>query len=184
MTSKRKYNWQLSRSGAADLLRRLADTLEEGLEEVSSYDISLTELSKVKIKIDLGREDVLEVKFTGKEAGSRRREDGDGVVAERIEAQASSGDYPGLKKRMQESFTAMRAALGRGEMPSREIVSAFLADSELMMSFHGAEEKAYPIYEELCVRLRAAVDAGSLDEATAAVDELGRFKKECHSKYK
>ncbi len=183
MTSKRKYRWQLSRSGAADLLRRLADTLEEGRDDVGACDISLAGLSKFKIKIDLRREDILNVKFTGREAGERRCEGG-GDAGTQVETEEGGEDYPGLKKRMQTAFTAMRDALARGEMPSPEIVSAYLLDSERMQTFRGAEEEAYPAYAALCARLREAVDAGSLERASAVMADLGRFKKECHARFK
>ena len=53
MAMKLKHNWQLSRAEAAALLRKLADTLEDESDDLGEYGISLAELVKFKIKVDL-----------------------------------------------------------------------------------------------------------------------------------
>lgn len=177
MAPKRKHNWQLSRSEAADLLRKLADTLEDGSDSVEPYGISLAELIKFKIKIDVGVDDALEVKFTGKgpKVCGTDHSCGSGVVSE---------SYSSLKKRMQVYFKAMRDSVAKAEMPSREIVAVFLSDSEKMVSFHGYGDEFYPAYAALCVRLRDAFDAENLAETVAVVAELGQARKSCHERYK
>jgi len=177
MAPKHKHNWKLSRAEAADLLRKLADTLEKESDDLGEYGISLAELVKFKIKVDLGQDDTLEVKFTGK--GSKVCEAGDpcgsGVVGE---------SYTKLKKRMQIYFKAMRESVAKAEMPSREIVSVFLLDSEKMISYHGYGDEFYPAYAGLCARLRTACDDENLAETAAVVEELIQAKKNCHDRYK
>lgn len=177
MATKLKHNWQLSRTEAAGLLRKLADTLEQESDDLGEYGISLAELVKFKIKVDLGQDDTLEVKFTGKGLKVCGAEDpcGSGIVCE---------SYSKLKKRMQVYFKAIRDSVTRAEMPSREIVSVFLSDSEKMMSFHGYGDEFYPAYAELCERLRAACDSESLADTAAVVEELSQSKKACHDRYK
>lgn len=177
MTMKLKHNWQLSRGEAAALLRKLADTLDNGSDDLDEYGISLAELVKFKIKVDLGQDDTLEVKFTGKGLKVCGVEDpcGSGVVCE---------SYSKLKKRMQVYFKAIRDSVGRAEMPSREIVSVFLSDSEKMMSFHGYGDEFYPDYAELCERLRAACDSENLAATAGVVEELIQARKSCHDRYK
>lgn len=177
MASKIKHNWQLSRSEAAKLLRNVADTLEEGSDEVAQFGIGLAELVKFKIKIDLSETDTLEVKFSGKGSKVCGTEEvcGVGAVCER---------YSCLKKRMQIYFKAMRDSVGRGELPSREIVSVFLADSERMVSYHGYGDEFYPAYMELCGRLREAFDQENLAATSQVIAELGQSKKDCHDRYK
>lgn len=177
MAPKRKKSWKLSRSEAADLLHKLADTLEDGSDSVESYGISLAELIKFKIKIDMGVDDALEVKFTGKglKICGAEHECGSGVVCE---------SYSSLKKRMQVYFKAMRESVAKAEMPSREIVSVFLSDSDRMISYHGYGDEFYPAYADLCVRLRDAFDADNLAETAAVVAELAQAKKVCHERYK
>jgi XXXCH domain-containing protein len=177
MAPKRKHNWQLSRSEAADLLRKLADTLEDGSDSVQPYGISLAELIKFKIKIDMGVDDALEVKFTGKgpKVCGSEHPCGSGIVCE---------SYSSLKKRMQVYFKALRDSVAKAEMPSREIVSVFLSDSEKMTSYHGYGDEFYPAYAALCARLREAFDAENLAETAAVVAELEQAKKGCHERYK
>ncbi|KAF5049085.1 hypothetical protein DSECCO2_443390 [anaerobic digester metagenome] len=178
MPSKKKYNLHLSRPEAADLLRRLADTLEAGCDEVATLGVSLAELAKFKIRIDLGQDDTLEVKFTGTGfavCGGAQEPCGSGVVCESLS---------GVKKRMQAYFKALRDSVAKAEMPSREIVSVFLADSEKMVSLQGDGEDSYLAWSELCNRLRSAVDAGSLAEIAAVAEEMTRAKKACHARYK
>lgn len=177
MAMKLKHNWQLSRSEAADLLRKLAETLEEESDDLGEYGISLAELVKFKIKVDLGQDDTLEVKFTGKGSKVCEADDpcGSGVVSE---------SYSKLKKRMQVYFKAIRESVNRAEMPSREIVSVFLTDSERMLSYHGYGEEFYPAYAELCDRLRAACDSENMADTAAVVEELIQSKKSCHDRYK
>ncbi len=177
MAMKLKHNWKLSRVEAAGLLRKLADTLEEGSDDLGEYGISLAELVKFQIKVDLGLDDTLEVKFTGKGHKVCGSEDpcGSGVVCE---------SYSKLKKRMQVYFKAIRESVTKAEMPSREIVSVFLSDSEKMMSYHGYGDEFYPAYAELCERLRVACDEESLAETAAVVEALIQAKKSCHDQYK
>lgn len=54
------------------MLHKLAHSIEQGEEEVSDYGIQLAELSKYKIKIALGIDNSLELKFTGKFGENRR----------------------------------------------------------------------------------------------------------------
>jgi XXXCH domain-containing protein len=177
MASKLKHNWLLSRAEAADLLRKLADTLEQESDDLSEYGISLAELVKFKVKVDLGQDDALEVKFTGKGLKVCGAEDpcGSGVVCE---------SYSKLKKRMQIYFKAMRESIANGEMPSREIVSVFLSDSERMISYHGYGDEYYPAYAEICERLRLAFDQEDQAATAAVVEELTQSKKSCHDRYK
>ncbi len=177
MAMKLKHNWQLSRAEAAALLRKLADTLEDESDDLGEYGISLAELVKFKIKVDLGQDDALEVKFTGKGLKVCGADDpcGSGVVCE---------SYSKLKKRMQVYFKAMRESVSRAEMPSREIVSVFLSDSEKMVSYHGYGDEFYPAYVSLCDRLRMACDTENLAQAAAVVEELAQARKSCHARYK
>lgn len=177
MAPKRKHNWQLSRSEAADLLRKLADTLEDGSDSVEPYGISLAELIKFKIKIDMGVDDALEVKFTGKGPKVCGTDlcCGSGVVCE---------SYASLKKRMQVYFKALRDSVARAEMPSREIVAVFLSDSEKMISYQGYGDEFYPAYAALCAKLHEAFDAENLAEIAAVVAELAQARKACHERYK
>jgi XXXCH domain-containing protein len=179
MTSKRKYNWRMTRGEAADLLRRLADTLEGDSDEVGDYGISLAELIKFKIKIDLSESESMEVKFTGK---------GEKVCCCCGEDPCGSGpeceNYSSIKKRMQKYFRALCESVVNGVLPSREIVAVFLEDSEKMVEYQGYGDEFYPEYMMVCAKLREAVDAEDLQLVAGVVEELTQAKKRCHDIYK
>lgn len=178
MPPKSKHDWQLSRSEAASLLRALADTLEDGSDDVCHYGISLADLIKFKVKISLEKDDVLEVKFAGKGSAS--------CGGEGTGGKGKGGDsFPSLKKRMQAHFATMRRSVSQGAMPSRDAVTAFLDDSAEMLNHPGYGDDAhYQIYGSLCARLESAFSSGDLAATAAALDELNQAKKTCHSRAK
>lgn len=171
MAQKIKNSWHLSRSEAADLLLKLAETIEEGSDEVTGYGISLAELTKFKLKIELGANDTLEVKFSGK-----------GIKATGPDVRAEG--YSNLKKRMRVYFKALCESVAKAELPSREIVTVFLADSEKMLTFSGFGDEFYPAYAELCARLRAACDSEDMGQLATVVAALDQAKTACHDRYK
>jgi XXXCH domain-containing protein len=171
MAPKIKNSWHLTRAEAADLLHKLAETIEEGTDEVPGYGLSLAELVKFKLKIELDATDSLEVKFSGKGA----KISGPDVRGE---------SYSSLKKRMQIYFKALRDSVAKAELPSREIVAVFLADSEKMVSFDGYGDEFYPTYAALCDRLRTACDSEDMSELATVVMALDQAKKSCHERYK
>lgn len=177
MANKIKHNWQLSRPEAASLLRNLADTLEQEDDEVHGYNISLAELIKFKIKINLGPDDSLTVKFTGKGAKICP----EGGFCETCE---TCEKYSTLKKRMKIYFKALQESITRSELPSCEIVSVFLADSARMTSYTGYGDEYYAEYNALCARLNHAFEAEDMPALVLVMHELTRAMKTCHDRYK
>lgn len=177
MTSKTRHSWRLSRSEAANFLHHLAEALEKGTGDVAKYGVSLDELVRFKIKMDLGRDEAVRVDFSGKQ-GKACCTDAECGSCDACE------DYPSLKKRMQARFKAMRQALAGGTLPSSADVEAFLLDSERMCSFPDHGNEFYPAYREVCTRLRKAVDSGDQTQAATVLDELIAFKKSCHARLK
>ncbi len=171
MSQKIKSKWLLSRPEAADLLRKIADSIEDGSDEVAGYSLSLAELIKFSIKIEMGLNDSLEVKFEGKGAK---------IGGTSIEGES----YSSLKKRMSIYFKAIRESVAKAEVPSREIVSVFLSDSEKMCSFSGFGDEFYPAYMALCGRLRETFEAEDMGALASVVQEFEQAKKTCHARYK
>jgi XXXCH domain-containing protein len=177
MTHKHRHDLQLSRPEAAEFLRNLADALEHGSDCMKGYGISLDELVKFKVKMDLGADEAAAVRFSGK--GGRA------CCTDAVcDTCAACESYPGLKKRMQAHFKAMRDSLARGAMPAAETVDAFLLDSERMRSFPGHGEEFYDAFAELCARLRRAVDSADLTETASVTEDLLQAKKRCHASLK
>lgn len=176
MSPKCKHEWRLSRAEAAALLRELADTLEQGDDEVCRYGITLDELIKFKIRIDLDGTDAMEVQFKGK--GTRA------CGGYEPETPGSADEkYGDLKKRMQAAFKALRQGVETG-MPSGAAVSAFLGDAEKLLTHKGFGDEGYPAFATICARLRTAFDAADREQTAAAVNDLELARKRCHQRHK
>ena len=177
MTEKIKRTWRLSRIKAAELLHHLADTLQEHDDQMENCGINLAEFVKFQIKIDVGSDDTVEVKFSGKNFNVSKPEEvsGSGVISE---------NFSSIKQRMQVNFKLLCESVANAEMPSREIVATFLSDSETMISSKGYGDEFYSAYAELCIKLRQAMDNEDMADAHFVIVELGKAKKACHAQKK
>jgi XXXCH domain-containing protein len=164
---KAKTIWTLSRADAAKLLRALAKTIEEGGDEVEGFGIQLAEVLKFKLKFTHLASDTFEVKFTGRFAAAEEEE-----------------SYSKLKKRMQIYFKGIRQSVSQEEMPSRELVSVFLADARTMTMWPGYGDAMYPVFLEACQRLEQAVEQNDIPSISSCIQELDEIRKLCHSQYK
>lgn len=171
MASKIKHHWDLSRTGAAALLRGLADALERGGGEVPGYDIRLDGLDKFKLKIEPGAGDVLTVAFSGK-----------GVAL--ADAETDEAAYASLKKRLQAAFTVLYACLRRDELPPQETVAAFLTEAGGMVGFSGFGDEGYSAFTTLCERVQTAFAAGDVAALRLVTEELVQARKQCHARFK
>lgn len=175
MSNKIKQSWRMSRPEIANLLHRLADSLETGAETVDGFDLHLVDDGEYKIRFNLEKDALLAVKFTAKGA--------------RAEIARSAGDPPpcvqstnfsAAKRVMQTSFKAVSGSLNRGKLPTPESMDDYLSSSMAMCT--GQTESEYAIFASLCEKLRVAYDAADLAAVTAIVQEMIAAKKECHKR--
>ncbi|MEW5771947.1 MAG: GAK system XXXCH domain-containing protein [Thermodesulfobacteriota bacterium] len=162
---------------AADFFRSLARDLEGGSLAVDSARISLEGFKSVSIGITKA---------------------GDGVRVEvRVKASAAPGsagpgaappeprpEYSTLKRWMKKEFKAIRAALDLGRMPDPDLAESFVADSLLMATYPEKGEEFYSAYVAATEAFAAAITAGDLPAAQAAVAGLAALKRDCHDRYK
>jgi XXXCH domain-containing protein len=92
--------------------------------------------------------------------------------------------YSKLKKRMKKSFKAIQAPLDQGQLPPEEAVSAFLAESDMMICYPGYGDEFYLDYIKDCRALAKAWEKQDLDALRDAAAKLGERKAQCHEKYK
>lgn len=165
---KAKTIWTLPRADAARLLRALAQTIEDGGDEVEGFGIQLAEILKFKLKFTHLASDTFEVKFSGRFATAEEEEE----------------SYSKLKKRMQVYFKGIHQSVHQGEMPSRELISVFLTDARTMTRWTGYGDAMYPVFLEACQRLEQAMEGNDMAAIHQCVQELDDIKKRCHSQYK
>jgi hypothetical protein len=160
-----------------DMFRQLADVIEKGVDDSGLEALrGVEDFSKIGISVkqEFGRL-LFKIKIKCKT--------GDCVVVESGNAEETL-KYKTLKKRMKSSFKLIFTSLGEGVMPPSEAVQAFVRDSELMIGFPGYGD---PYYEEYAAATKAfsdACEAGELEAAQAACNELDRLKSHCHNRFK
>ena len=111
------------------------------------------------------------------------------IDSSEIESNPDSGDLPttgvsfkDLKKRMKSSFKSINKDLLARNIPKREDVESFVADTELMVQFPAKCGDPYPEFKMTCDRLLEAVDKSDLVSMRNFYAELKRLRDECHRK--
>lgn len=186
-----KSERSLTPAEAADLLRRLADQFEAGSVEIGPVTVELdqslefkqsvkTKPDKVSFKLKLKYEKALMPAGLAPQGHPALNGDEDDDEAEGEEA-LGRPKYKSLKKHMSSSLKALKASLGRGELPEVEVVHSLVHDCHLMCTFPGKGEARYPEFMALADALLAAAEAGDLASLQQAVADLDARKKACHS---
>ncbi|WP_419787161.1 GAK system XXXCH domain-containing protein [Pseudodesulfovibrio sp.] len=171
-----KIQKYLDNKGLADFLRELADAVENGGKGELACLEGFREI-KVGIKDEYGQ---LKLKAKIKPAG----------VCEEPETEAGENGeatgkpkYKSLKKRMKTSFRVLVKMVHDGQMPPKDAVEDFLADSALMVTYPGYGDEFYQSYTDACMAFKAAYEAGDLAKMHDTVDVLVHEKSRCHAKY-
>jgi len=174
MSEKKRYEMSMSKDQAAHFLRTVADCIENGKPVIEEYDIDLSDF--LKLKMSLKRiSDLMNVKLKLKFV-SQGDEEGDVEFEEE--------KYSKLKKRMEVYFKDLLKSLQAGQVPSREIVSVFLSDSEQMTGYTGYGDEHYQEYRQACRDFEQAYEQEDLVGLKACADTLNTLKNRCHDKYK
>ncbi|MFH1061216.1 MAG: GAK system XXXCH domain-containing protein [Pseudomonadota bacterium] len=190
-----KSERSLTPAEAAEMLRRLAQQFEAGSVEIGPVTVELdqslefkqsvkTKPDKVSFKLKLKYEKILMPAGLAPEGHPALA--GDVDDEEEIEGEEVLGrpKYKSLKKHMSSSFKALKANLGRGELPEMAVVQSFVRDCHLMCTFPGKGDDYYPAFMAAADALLAAVEAGDLAAIQQAMASLDAQKKSCHSDHK
>jgi XXXCH domain-containing protein len=186
-TSEHKIKHQLPFAELPAYLRQLAGALENETDNIPEELKNLPEpMAKFEIK-GRARNALWELKIKIKaEPAPEPAEPTDEAAAETAAPAKAKGKYKPLKKKMKSTFKNMGESLEVQKLPEPELMSAFLADSDRMLSFKGKKygETHYPAYREACRLLAKAYEAKSLMGCISAYDSLNQLMKDCHKEYK
>lgn len=174
MSKKRKAKTELSldRSQTSAFLRALAESIDSGSTSVEGYDLDLRDYYKLKLSLKpLPESWEVKVKVSKTEA----QEEEEDVQAEK---------YKQLKKRMEKYFKELEENLGQDEMPSREIVSVFLRDSESMVEYPGKGDAFYQDFKQDCSAFQEAFENEDLPQLKETVSRLAVLRDSCHERHK
>jgi XXXCH domain-containing protein len=89
-----------------------------------------------------------------------------------------------VKKRMSKSFKGLVKAMDDGRLPSLDLVASWCEDADLMVTLLDRGKEHFHSFQGKCHELRESVERRQLEPAKAAVADLDRMRKECHSRYK
>ncbi len=183
----------LTPAQAAQLLRELANNLEQGNLEFGQVAVELDDFFKVKQSVRTKSDRVcfkLKLKY-------EKRLYPAGHVAKGIhpllesdqddEDEAPEGrriGYKPLKKSMGRAFKDLLRSLALGADPDLDKVKAFCAQCYLMTSFPGKGDEHYGSFRSLTDRLLAAAQNADQKEALAAAMAMEEMKKACHARHK
>jgi XXXCH domain-containing protein len=103
-----------------------------------------------------------------------------------IELPAGEGriKYKKLKKRLKESFKSITESLMGDVMPGEAVVTSFLQDAKLMMTFPEKGPEFYDDFDKTCMAFSRAFETKNLEACKAAGMALNQLRKDCHSRYK
>jgi XXXCH domain-containing protein len=171
----------MTQKETARLFRELADRMEGNppASEPSSVP-ELGDFRKMKIAVKRNMDDLsVKIKLKSpKESGSD-----EGIPSDDPENPKFS-KYKDLKKRMKVQFKKILESLETGALPPETVVTAFLADSKLMIRYPKYGAEFFGDYDQACTRFRQACESHDPAACKAAAQELDRLKSDCHKKYK
>jgi len=174
MASEEQTKRLLSAGQTAELLRALAAELDQGrLGAAVLADQALLELKQALKEKDGKTSLELKLKYRGPAA-----------QAAPTSAGPAPRGYKSLKKAMAKSWGQLEKTLAQGQTPPPELTRLFAEQSRRMVGFAGKGDEHYPAYLALVQALQTAVEAGALDQARQAAQDLAQRKKACHEQYK
>lgn len=92
--------------------------------------------------------------------------------------------YKKLKKSMSQNYTAIKAALRQGISPDQTLIEEFDGQCRQMATYPDKGEPYYGDFIEAADRLAAAFAGNDLPGMDAAIQEMGRLRKNCHRRFK
>lgn len=155
-----------------NLLRELADAIEQGGTDAVPVPAGFDRL-KLSFRTRSGQ------LFMKGKFKTPRRDDAPNMDFMDYDEYDKPG-YSSLKSHMKTNFRTILRHAHRGELPPAEVLSSFMADSRLMVTYPGYGDEFYPEYLSACERLEAAYAAGDVAAFRAEADTLAALKARCH----
>jgi len=169
---------QVEQNELPDFLRELADAIEKGgSDELACVD----DFKKFKVSgvIEYGQV-MLKLKFKTENECASPYED---EVEPAKPGEPEKPSYKNLKKRMKTSFRMLVKMIHEGNIPPKEAVDSFLADSALMVTYAGYGDEQYDTYTKACAAFKAAYETGEIGVMHTTIDVLVHEKGRCHAKF-
>lgn len=176
---KTRISRELNREALAEVLEELAGALRNGTFELDDRRWPVPALLGVKLK---HKEKKGRIK-TRIEWHWSTLADYDDAAREAVENWQKS--FKDTKKRLGSTFKAMRKAVTAGQIPTDDLLAAFVADSQHMADTADPDWKeAMAEYLDHMANLQTAVAHRQLDVVAHELRDLGTRMKNCHREFK
>jgi XXXCH domain-containing protein len=186
MAKHNKIERMMSAEELPDFLRKMASAIENGATDENAYLASIEGFEKLKMGIrNENGQTVIKIKAKPSKIPVAPVRETAAAEQAATQTEPAALKFTSLKKRMKKSFKIIFKALHTGDLPPKEVVQEFIADSHLMVSYtdQGYGDEFYDEYIAGCDAFQKAFDEGDVEKAHAACDELNHIKTQCHAKY-
>ncbi|WP_319466191.1 GAK system XXXCH domain-containing protein [uncultured Pseudodesulfovibrio sp.] len=177
MKKESRLDKYIAPSELPTFFRELADALEKGGEGDFACANDFKKI-RIKIKDEFGKIS-LRVKFKSKATCEPTFD----IAQDQPAAPLVKPEYKDLKKRMKSSFRMIFKMIHNDQIPPKDAVDSFLADSVLMVSYPGYGDDYYEAYTDACAEFAEAYKSGDLARLNETIDQIAFQKGHCHAKY-
>jgi XXXCH domain-containing protein len=178
MSIKKKSSLRLANiSDVSGFLRTIADRMDGVQSQTEPFSIPSID-GFTKLEVEVKKEEVGAFKLKLK-AKTPESDDKKGTADKPVEAKPS---YKTLKKRLEKSYKEIKNSLYKDTLPAETSVSAFLQDSEILLTLDGKGNEFYPSFEEACSEFEA-FENKDLQSLIGIFAKIKSLKDTCHDKY-
>lgn len=176
---KTRISKHLNREELAEVLEELAGALRNGTFELEDGRWPVPAALDVKLKHEEKKGRIK----TRIEWQWSTLADYDDIARKEVENWRKS--FKAAKKRLGRTFKAMRKAVTDGQIPTEDLLDAFIADSRNMAAAADPDwQEAMAEYLDHMVNLQTAVANRQLDVVAHELRDLGTRMKHCHREFK
>ncbi len=163
----------------AAFLRLLATELEGGGNpDPNEFGIQLHDFNKLKIGLIKQEGGQLLLSLKVKNYGQEPQ------VATPEFIDIAEQEYGPFKQRMKATFAELTRCGEQGVLPSPELLTHFMTQSEQLVSYQGFGDPYYDAYSKACAALNQAVEGGSPTAFQEKLTAIKALKKACHQRFK
>lgn len=175
MSRKFRTDRYIDKADLPAFFRTLADALEGSA--ISGLPC-LDDFHKLKISVkDMHGQTEIRLKINARETCDLPPDD------ESTTTPQPKPRYADLKERMKQTFRMLFKMIHNDQMPPAEAVTAFIADSHLMVTYPGYGDEAYDEYITACTAFAEAYAARDMARLNETIDRLAHQKGHCHAKF-
>lgn len=163
----------------AAFLRLLANELEgKNSAEPNEFGSQLHDFNKLKLSLikKVGGQLSLRLKIKDSKQAA--------TVSTTEFTDIAEHDYRPFKQQYKTTFTELTRCANQSALPSPDLLSRFMAQSQQLISFQGFGDLYYYEYKQACLTMEQTVKDGSIPAFQEKLAAINAIKKACHQRFK